>query len=287
MRNTLIPFRAPGFLAARWRNVALLSWEVDDELLEPLLPTGLEIDHWGGSAYISLVGLWFDDVRVLGIPVPVRKYEEVNLRFYVRRPQWADVGGPGVIFIRQLVPHRMTAFLARRIYGEPFWSVPMYHRFGGADAVTLTGECRVEYGWRSNGRQHGFWLESDAKPAYAARGSLDEFLTARHWGYNGKPEGRTTAYTLSRPPWTIQPASAWGIDCDAVAVYGPQFGPIMSYAPSSALLASGSSVKLNMPRRLALSVIPTKNERDRDVGQGLSVVCQNQDFQDYKIHRIG
>ncbi len=266
MRNTPIPFRAPGFLTARWRNVALLSWEVDDALLEPLVPNGLEIDHWGGNAYISLVGLWFDDVRVLGIRAPARKYEEVNLRFYVRRPPGADVGGPGVIFIRQLVPHRMTAFLARRVYGEPFLAVPMYHRFGGTEVADPCRECRVEYGWGSNGRQHGFWLESDAEPAYTAPGSLDEFLTARHWGYNGKPGVRTRAYNLTRPPWLVRTVSAWGIDCDAVAVYGPQFGRIMSGAPSSALLASGSSVKLNMPKRLAPAAIPAKNKRDRDVG---------------------
>ena len=113
MRNTLIPFRAPGFLAACWRNVALLSWPVDDELLEPLLPTGLEIDHWGGATYISLVGLWFDDVRVFGIPALPRRYEEINLRFYVRGVSNADDRGPGVVFIRQLVPHRITTWVAR------------------------------------------------------------------------------------------------------------------------------------------------------------------------------
>ena len=250
MRDTLIPFRAPGFLAARWSNVALLSWEVDDAVLEPLLPGGLEIDHWGGSAFISLVGLWFDDVRVFGIPALPRKYEEVNLRFYVRRTPDTDDRGPGVVFIRQLVPHRVTMWVARLTYREPFSAVSMYHRFSGPDADPWLGKRRVAYGWQCADRQHSFWLESDAAPVYAEPGSLDEFLTARHWGYNGKPEGRTLAYTLARPPWMIQPAGTWEIDCDAASVYGPQFGRIMSGAPSSALLASGSSVKLNPPKRL-------------------------------------
>ena len=250
MRNTLIRFRAPGFLAVRWRNVALLSWPVADGLLEPLLPGGLEIDHWGGAAYISLVGLWFDDVRVCGIPAPARRYEEVNLRFYVRRPPGADDGGPGVIFIRQLVPRRMTAFLARRIYGEPFLSVPMCHRFGGVDAADPAGECRVEYGWRSNGRQDGFWLESAAEPGYAARGSLEEFLTARYWGYNGKPGAGARAYNLTRPPWLIRRAGAWGIDCDFDSLYGPELGSAMAGPPAAALLASGSWAKLNRPGKL-------------------------------------
>ena len=250
MRDTLIPFRAPGFLAARWSNVALLSWAVDGDLLEPLLPSGLEIDRWGGSPYISLVGLWFDDVRVFGIPSPLRRYEEVNLRFYVRRASRSGAAAPGVVFVRQLVPHRVTAWVARLTYREPFSAVSMRHRFDDPDPDSPDGQCRVEYGWHSGDHQHSFSLASDTAPAYAEPGSLEEFLTARYWGYNGKPGGSTRAYGLKRPPWLIRPASAWQIDCHAVSVYGPQFGRIMSGAPSSALLASGSSVKLNPPKRL-------------------------------------
>ena len=250
MSDALGPFRTPSLLAASWRNVALLSWQVDDAALEPLLPRGLQIDHWRAAAYISLVGLCFDDVRVLGIPAPARRYEEVNLRFYVRRPPGADDGGPGVVFIRQLVPHRTTAWLARRIYGEPFSAVPMWHRFGGADAADPGGVCRVEYGWRSNGRRDGFWVESDADPAYAAPGSLAEFLTARHWGYNGKPGTRTRAYRLIRPSWLIRAASAWGVPDYAATSYGLPLGRVMAGPPASALLASGSWARLNWPRKL-------------------------------------
>ena len=125
-------------------------------------------------------------------------------------PPSADDRGPGVVFIRQLVPHRVTTWVARLAYREPFSAVSMCHRFSGPEAVSWPGKRRVAYGWQSVGRQHSFWLESDAEPVYARPGSLEEFLTARHWGYNGKPGGRTLAYTLTRPPWLILPAGPVG-----------------------------------------------------------------------------
>ena len=237
----------PGLLAAHWEDPALLSWAVADAALEPLLPGGLAIDRWEGSAYISLVGLVFDRVRVLGLPFPPRRYGEVNLRFYVRR---ADAGGdpaPGVVFIRQIVPHRVTAWAARRLYGEPFAVGPV--RCGAAATGYKAGGSgrRVEYSWRRGGRWHTFRVETDAAPARAGAGTLEEFLTARYWGYNGKPGGGARGYRLTRPEWTLQRATAWGPDGDLAAEYGPRLGDAMSGAPASALLASGGPARVHWP----------------------------------------
>ncbi len=78
---------APGaFLTAEWRHLAMLSYEIDPELLQPLVPRGTDLDTWQGRTYVSVVGFLFLRTRVLGIPVPFhRNFEEVNLRFYVRR----------------------------------------------------------------------------------------------------------------------------------------------------------------------------------------------------------
>ena len=240
----------PAFLSARWSNVALLSWPIDHLALEPLLPTGLVLDLWGGSAYISLVGLWFDDVRVGGVPSPVRRYEEVNLRFYVRRQYEQNGDQRGVVFIRQLVPHKATAWLARWKYNEPFTAVPMCHRFEESRSGAPSTQRRVAYGWRLNGRRHGFWIESDGQSKDPPAGSLDEFLTARYWGYNGKPGGITRSYSLTRPAWSTTPGARWEVDIDADSLYGSSFGRAMSLQPASVLLASGSRVQLHWPSQL-------------------------------------
>ena len=83
------------FLTALWRRPLLLSWPAPDAALLPLLPAGLCLDRWQGSAYISLVGIGFADTRVFGLPAYPRRYAQVNLRFYVRRRRDAGCPGPG------------------------------------------------------------------------------------------------------------------------------------------------------------------------------------------------
>src|SRR6185437_11165669 len=101
------------FLSAVWRQLAMLNYRVDPALLAPYLPAGTTLDLWRGDAFISVVGLLFDDTRVLHVPIPFHiTFPEVNLRCYVRR----EVGGEtrrGVVFIRELVPRAAIAFVAR------------------------------------------------------------------------------------------------------------------------------------------------------------------------------
>jgi len=74
------------FLTAEWRNLAMLNYEVDRVLLNKFVPTGTELDCWNGKTFISLVGFQFLRTKVCGIPIPFhRNFDEVNLRFYVRR----------------------------------------------------------------------------------------------------------------------------------------------------------------------------------------------------------
>jgi uncharacterized protein len=101
------------FLTAEWRYLAMFNYEIDPAVLAPFVPLGTELDVWYGKTYVSLVGFLFQNVRIGGIPIPFHlNFEEVNLRFYVRRK--ADDGWRrGVVFIKELVPRRAIAFVAQ------------------------------------------------------------------------------------------------------------------------------------------------------------------------------
>ena len=97
------------FLTARWRHLAMLNYVVDPRILAPLVPPGTEIDYENGETFVSVVGFLFLDTRLLGLPIPLhRDFEEVNLRFYVRKKS-ADTWRRGVVFIREMVPRRAIA----------------------------------------------------------------------------------------------------------------------------------------------------------------------------------
>ncbi|MBE0696637.1 MAG: DUF2071 domain-containing protein, partial [Anaerolineaceae bacterium] len=92
------------FLTAQWRFLLMLNYEVNAEVLQPFVPGGTVIDYWEGKALVSVVGFLFQHARVLGISVPFHThFEEVNLRFYVRRDT-ADGPRRGVCFVKEIVP---------------------------------------------------------------------------------------------------------------------------------------------------------------------------------------
>lgn len=116
------------FLKANWEYLVLINYEIEPSVLLNYLPKGTELDTFEGKCLVSLVGFMFTDVKLLGIPIPFhRSFEEVNLRFYVKRFE----GGAwkrGVVFIKELVPKCALTFVANTVYQEHYQTVPMKHK---------------------------------------------------------------------------------------------------------------------------------------------------------------
>lgn len=248
-----MPARA--FLSADWQNIVILSWPVDAALLRPYLPSGLEIDCYDGAAYISAVGLTVANSRVAGIPAGPRRYRQVNFRFYARRAAADGSRQPGVVFIQQLVPYRTIALAARLLYREPF----QYAAIPDDGASASGGRRRIAYRWRCNGLTAELWAESiSAAPAeFAAPGSLEEFLTARYWGYHGVGGG-LREYPVRREPWRLQTAADGGFInpaaiTDAMMDNGGAIAAALSKPPAAALMArAGGAAQIGWPRRCAV-----------------------------------
>lgn len=238
------------FLTAVWRDLAILNFVVDPTVLRPLLPAGTELDRWQGVTLVSMVGFRFCDTRMLGVPVPGHGlFTEVNLRFYVRRR--AEVGGwrRGVVFVRELVPRRAVALVARWCYGEPYTAVPMRHTvdLAGADRGV---PGRLAYEWETGGRWHRLALETRGVPALPPADSEAEFIAEHYWGYTARRGGRTAEYRVAHPAWRVWQAERAELDCDVAGLYGPRFTECLTAAPRSAFLAEGSAVEVHRGRRI-------------------------------------
>jgi uncharacterized protein YqjF (DUF2071 family) len=224
----------PGrFLTAEWRHLVMLNYEVDAALLAPLVPSGTELDTWEGVTYASMVGFHFLDTRVLGIPIPFhRDFEEVNLRFYVRR-RGPEGWRRGVVFVKEIVPRRAIATVARVLYNEKYVALPMRHRFDGNT---------VEFGWKHGGRWCSLRATVEGAPGPLAPGSEAEFITEHYWGYSAQRDGGTVEYRVEHPAWRVWRASAAALEVDAEALYGAAFARALAGPPRSAFVAEGSPV---------------------------------------------
>lgn len=243
---------SPGapFLTAEWRYLAILNYEVDPEVLRPLLPRGTEIDAWRGVTYASVVGFLFLRTRLLGVPVPFhRDFEEVNLRFYVLR-KGEEGWRRGVVFVREIVPRRAVAALARWVYGERYVALPMRHVLALRDgAPEPDGE--VGYAWRHRGRWNEMRIRTRGRAEPLREGSEEEFVTEHYWGYTAQRDGGCVEYRVEHPRWNVWQASEARFDCDVAALYGPQFAPLLGTRPRSAFVADGSAVAVRRGVRVA------------------------------------
>jgi uncharacterized protein len=234
----------PGvFLTAEWRWLAMLNFEVESAVLAPRVPEGTELDASKGRTLVSVVGFRFLDTRVLGAAVPLHgDFDEVNLRFYVRRR--AEEGWRrGVVFVRELVPRRALSWVARVVYGEPYRAVPMRH------ALDIAGGL-VSYAWRWRGVWSSLNLSFRGEPRLPADGSEEEFITEHFWGYTARGAGGSNEYRVEHPRWRVWPAASASLECDVAALYGAEFAGALSGAPSSAFLAEGSAVSVRRAARL-------------------------------------
>lgn len=236
------------FLTATWRHLAMLNYEVPPSLLRPLVPGGTELDSWDGVTLASIVGFRFLDTRVLGVAIPGHgDFEEVNLRFYVRRRDRDGTWRRAVVFVRELVPRRAIALLARWLYNEPYTAVSMRHELkmdGHDDRV------RVAYAWRLADRWHRLEVSAHGRPTLPGPTSEAAFITEHYWGYTVQRDGGTREYRVAHEPWRVWEASGSHFECDVRAVYGAGFVECLQGRPRSAFLAEGSAVTVYRGRDL-------------------------------------
>jgi uncharacterized protein YqjF (DUF2071 family) len=235
------------FLSAEWRDLVMLNYEVDTAILRQYVPRGVELDTFAGRTFVSLVGLQFLRTKLYGfLAVPFHSnFEEVNLRFYVRRREGDEIRR-GVVFVRELVPRMAIARFARLMYSEKYDACPMRHRIEQhAQGIA------AEYGWRWRGEQFRLSAQASDAPSRVAEGTLENFITEHYWGYSAKSANETIEYRVSHDRWRVWVSTNAGFEGNAEALYGSGFGEILRCAPDSAFIAEGSPILVHSGRRVS------------------------------------
>lgn len=235
------------FLTAQWRYLAMLNYEVDPAVLAPLVPKGTLLDDESGRHYVSLVGFLFLDTRIFGFPAIFHdSFEEVNLRFYVRR-ELAPESRRGVVFIREIVSRPLVAETAKLTYNEPYTTAPTRHNL-----VRTADELQsVEYSFGSSNRVCRFTLRPDSPSVPLLAESHEEFIAERAWGFTRQRDGGTIEYAVEHPRWNVWRNARWELDGPLGDFYSQPFSSILSATPASAFIAEGSAVTVHLPQRIA------------------------------------
>ena len=226
----------------------MLNYEIPQAVLEPLVPKHTVLDLFYGRALASIVGFRFLDTRVLGVPIPFhRDFDEVNLRFYVKRLMPDGSERRGTVFVRELVPRAAIAYTARVFYNEPYTALPMHSR---VPPVLMSSPGRLMYGWFSNAQHQQVSVTAVGDPEPLVPGSESEFIAEHYWGYTPQRDGSTVEYQVAHPSWRVWQAEAPSFEADVRGLYGAAFEVPLSTPPHSMFVAEGSRVTVYRPTRL-------------------------------------
>lgn len=225
------------FLSAKWENLALINYEIDAAILEKYVPLGTELDFHNGKCYASLVAFMFKETKVLGIKFPFHiNFEEVNLRFYVKRFEngnWKR----GVVFIKEIVPKKAITIIANTLYHEHYETQKMRHcNTENEFSKTFSYEWLVDKKWNT------IQLQTDKEYKAIAIDSEAEFITEHYFGYTKYNNQKTFEYEVRHPRWEQLEVKNLELDVDFTRNYGTDFSVLQNAKPSSVFLAKGSAV---------------------------------------------
>ena len=158
----------------RWENLLFLHWKWSAEEIQSLLPRGLWVDSFAGSAYLGVVPFFMRDIRFCGFPaVPwISDFLETNLRTYVRDKH----GTPGVWFFTLDANQPLVVWWARRFFHLNYIHSRMSARLNGAEILDYS-LARADS--ESSGTSR-FSYQPTGNDRLAAPGSLEFFLIERY-----------------------------------------------------------------------------------------------------------
>ncbi len=225
------------FLKAEWRKLAIINYEIKPEILQKYLPKGTELDFYKGKCYVSVVGFMFLNTKLLGLPIPFhRNFEEVNLRFYVKKKEGND-WKRGVVFIKEIVPKPALSFVANSVYKENYKTMPMKNIIHQKDQELL-----IKYSWKDK-EWHSIEISAESEPLKMENNSEFEFITEHYYGFT-KKENKTTEYQVCHPKWDYYLIKNYQLEIDFQKVYGNDFECLNHRNPISVMLAEGSEIEV-------------------------------------------
>ncbi|MBL8740552.1 MAG: DUF2071 domain-containing protein, partial [Myxococcales bacterium] len=118
--DRITPTRPPADRAPsgwqNWRNLLFLHWPIAPAAMRAVVPPELELDLWGGEAFVGLVPFEMEQIRPSWLPGAFAlDFLETNLRTYVHYK-----GEPGVYFFSLEASSRLAVQAARWGWGLPY-----------------------------------------------------------------------------------------------------------------------------------------------------------------------
>lgn len=202
--------------------MSFIHWRYSPAPVQSLLPAGLTVEEFDGSAWVGLTPFLMEDVRVPGVPASPwpSRFPETNVRTYVR-----DAQGRSGLWFLSLDAGRLLPVLGARIgYRLPYHWSDMSVR---AEGERRAYRCRRRSG--PAGARCDADVETGAPLTGAERDELTDFLTERYRLFT-VIGGRPAHAEVEHRPWPLCRARLTRLDQNLLQTGGlppPEGDPIL------------------------------------------------------------
>src|SRR5260221_7490601 len=212
-----------------WGKLLFMHWRIEERELRPLIPQGLEIDTFDGTAWIGIIPFTMWDIRALPPYLPavpgLSAFHELNVRTYVHFD-----GVPGVWFFSLDAANRLAVWGARTFYHLPYFNAEMSLRQQG-NSIKYHSERIDSRG--APAQLDAAWTIGEPL-AQARPGSLEFFLTERYCLYSYHHD-QLFRSRIFHQPWPLRSATLDAFQSTMVESLGieePKGEPVLHYAES-------------------------------------------------------
>src|SRR5262245_32187842 len=214
-----------------WEDLVFLHWPVAAAALQPLLPAGVEVEQFDGSAWLGVVPFRMARTRLRWLPpLPTaHAFPELNVRTYVRCGDRA-----GVWFFSLDACSRLAVLGARALFRLPYFVATMQCERHNGSLVYASGRRDP----RAPGAVFVARCRRNGAPATAPAGSLLHFLTERYCLFTANGDGRPRCVEIAHAPWRLSPAAVELGTCDMTRLLGID----LPASPPYALMAEPQTV---------------------------------------------
>ena len=218
-------------MTQRWNDLLFAHWPVPAAHMAPLLPEGLQVDTFQGSAWLGVVPFWLDRIKIRGVPpIPgARSFPDLNLRTYVRDE---FNGSRGMYCFSMDASNLLAVAAARAFYHLPYYWSEMRLEHRSEREFSFYSRRRfssspVIFKARYRG------LGPTRKLAENRSGTLEHFLTERYCLFTRNRDGQPVRANIHHVPWPLEEAEA-EIErndlAEAIGIELPDQKPVLYYS---------------------------------------------------------
>lgn len=213
-------------MTQRWNDLLFAHWPVPAAEIAALIPPGLCVDTFDGSAWVGVVPFWMDQIHVYSLPtIPgANRFPELNLRTYVRE---SHSNLSGVYFFSLDAGNPLAVAFARAFYKLPYYWSRMRIDHTGDREFLYTSERRFS---RPPAR---FRARYRSLGQAADKQGIEQFLTERYALYTSDSGGSIFKGQVHHLPWPLERAEAEFEVNELPAAHGialPDIKPLLHYS---------------------------------------------------------